>query len=91
MATVPTFASEHQFAGFLVKPRTPLNQFANVPRRLTNHEVHNLRFAQSSADGNRILDMVLELVFWIDDARNTTLCIGTSGLLNLLFRDQKNR
>jgi hypothetical protein len=70
---MPSLSTKLKFPILFVELSTPLNQFCNPGWSLANNRVDNVRIAEIATGFDRISDMVIKPIRWINDTRDSTL------------------
>ena len=87
----PPSRPEQQLALGLVERGAPLDELADVPRRLADDHLDDLAIAQPGAGGERVGDVILEPVVGAQHAGDAALGVVAVGLLELVLGDDQRR
>ena len=74
---VSSLAAQNQLAIELIELRSPFDQFRNTQWGFAHHHVDRGFIAQVTPSDQGVLDVIVEAVFRIPNARNTSLSVGT--------------
>jgi hypothetical protein len=88
---VPALATEHQLALLRVEVRAPGDQLANVLRRLADHHLDNFPVAQIRSGNEGVIDVAVEVVLGIQNARDAALRERAVRLLHRVLSDHQQR
>ncbi len=84
-------AAEGQCAGFEIKVRSPLDQFADSLGRFADHHFDDGPIAELPAGRKRVGDVILETIFGIKHAGDASLGVGAVRFLEVVFADDQHR
>ena len=81
----PPSRPRSELAFELVERSAPLDQLANVPRRLADDHLDDFAIAQPGAGDERVGDVVFEAVLGVQDAGDAALGVGAVRFLQLVL------
>ena len=87
---VPAFARQRETAVLDVELRPPGDELLDFGGSGMDHTFHDLAVAQSVAGDERVLDVVLERVLRIEDAREPALRVRTVALGDAVLGDDQH-
>jgi hypothetical protein len=70
---MPSLSTKLKFPIPFVKLSAPPNQLRNPGWSLANNRIDNVRVAEIATGFDRISDMVIKLIRWINDTRDSAL------------------
>jgi hypothetical protein len=73
VVAMPSLSTKLKFPIPFIELSTPLNQLCNPRWSLANNRVDNVRIAEIATGFDRISDMVIKTIRWINDTRDSTL------------------
>ena len=87
---VPPLAGQRDLAVDLVEVRPPLDQLGDPPRRLADDHRDDLGVAEPLAGGERVGDVVLEVVLGVEHPGDPALGVGAVALADLVLGDDQD-
>ena len=86
----PPSRRQGELAVVLVEVRAPRDQLGDPPRRLADDQLDDLAVAEPLAGGERVVDVVLEVVLGVEHAGDAALGVGAVALADLVLGDDQD-
>ena len=91
IVAVPSLATKYQLPVGLVETSSPVDQFSNSTRSLTDHHFDHLLVAERAARDQGVGNVLFEAILGVNYSGDAPLCKTAVRLLDRVLRDDERR